>query len=136
MKTLILSVSCINQHVDERPQSFYIGIDHRLSKRITQLSGLIKYASAYSVDAFENSGTWSSLLLDELTANEVHFDEKEALLAIEKNENRVEIATLVVRDNDFYFTSVPKHCGDDMLLSTSRVLFSELNTDDTFVATE
>ena len=127
MKTAILHVSCANQHASERPETFYITIDDRLARRIKKLSTVVVDLGVYSIKEFNYQGIWSEMYLDVSDINKDHSNLNSLLGDVDRQEVRVDVPMLVVTNLNFYFVSVPKHCGDDMSLSTSRVAISELD---------
>ncbi len=122
-KKVLVAVNCACEYADDRPYSFAVEISEELKSRIIELSEIVKKANAYSIDEFNYSGTWSSEMLDEYE-HESNIDSIFATLS--DSENRVECNLLEVKDDSFNWTSVPKHCGDDMLLTTKQIPISFL----------
>ena len=58
----------------------------------------------------------------------VSNDSLESMLReLEKAEARVDVPMLVVTKNEFFFTGVPKHYGDDMALTIRRFDIADLD---------
>lgn len=122
-KKVLVAVNCASDYADDRPYSFAVEISDELKSRIIELSEIVKKANAYSIDEFNYSGTWSNEMLDEY---ELEGDIDQVFTALSENESRVECNLLDVTDDSFKWTSVPKHCGDDMLLTTKQIPISFL----------
>lgn len=134
---LISNVSCATSDAEDRAESFHIEIDAPLKARILQLAEIVKRLNLNSVDEVCQDGTWCKLCLDGESlmgcdeAFEINTNNLELLPTIMADRScSVELPLLHVTDTAFYFTALPKNGGDDVLLTTSFVDITELDTDD------
>lgn len=130
-KHIVLTVNCANQFAGDFPDQFVIVVNETLRLHIERLAKACKELKFNEARDFCHDGTW----LDEEINQDCLSDE-----SIEKNIARmletvsdVDCPMLCVTEAEFYFTAVPKHCGDDMLVTTARVDISELKNDDTLM---
>ncbi|USD35631.1 MULTISPECIES: hypothetical protein [Vibrio] len=136
MKKLILNVSCIDASYNDTPDHFIIELNAQQIEHIKKLSSIVKEQEALSIRTLDFSGEYfSSLTLDSFNGSHVVEDLTET--AIEKSNDDsglVEMPCLVVSENEFEFTCIPKHCGDSEACRTDSVAIKELDTHSTYCA--
>lgn len=130
MKTLILSINCVNDRFDDSPKTFVAQINDELAKRIALMAEMVKKADIYRAERFDSTGVWS---YKELDVDEDEFKDADYFKLVPELEaarGRVECNLLQVTEDCFSWSSVPKHCEDDVRLKTKQVPISFLDGTD------
>ncbi len=135
-KRIIVSAVCVNEFASDVPEFFTLEITASLANRIKELSQLVQKADVYSVEEFNYEGTWSDKFLDPSEVGDQDSDLSNLVEELEQAESRVDVRMLRVTKDHFYFTATPKHCGDDMALSTRRLDISELDNPNQLIVIE
>lgn len=136
MKRVLTYVTCANENADDRPDVFTVTISDDLKERIKQLSEAVKSLNVHAIEEFDYSGTWSETYLDPSDIEEDNSNLDSAIDSLEQDGAAVIIPMLRVVDDGFFFTAVPKHCNDDMALSTRKILLSELDNNEPLLMIE
>jgi hypothetical protein len=129
MKRILTYVYCANEYADSVPEVFTAIISDKLKERIKTLSQLVKGAKAYRIEEFNYEGAWSGTYLDPSELDDKGVDK--VIEELEADSERVECNLLEVTSAHFRWSSVPKHCGDDMLLTTKQIPISFLDNSET-----
>ena len=125
MKRVLTYVTCANEYADDRPEVFTVTISDDLKERIKALSKAVQDADAYRIEEFNYAGAWSESYLDPIELDDKGVDK--VIEELEANTARVECNLLEVTSDHFRWNSVPKHCGEDMLLTTKQIPISFLD---------
>lgn len=126
-KKVVVAVKCANGHANDRPHSFAVDISDELKSRIIELSKVVKQANANNINEFNFSGTWSAVSLDEY---DLDCDIDAVCVALSESKSRVGLNLLEVRDEWFNWSSVPRHCDDDMKCTSNSIPISFLTGND------
>lgn len=129
MKRVLVGISCVNEYGDPEIECFTVEIDDALKSRIKALSLAVNSVEAYSIETFNYSGTWSGF---DAFCEDLDAKAADALVSeIEDGSSDVEIPCLKVMGDVFCWTCTPKHCGDDMAVSTRNIPLSFLDDAET-----
>jgi hypothetical protein len=128
---LFLAVNCLSDYAPDAPNSCLVELSDSDLARIATLQKLVTEANAYSIEALDCYGTWSNLYVTEVTNDAL---DDTAIAAIESADCRIEAESLVVRQDGFYFTCVPKHAPDSELCTTSIVPHSALTSTPIYIS--
>lgn len=132
IKRIITEVSCIEDWA-EGPESFYAEIDEEFAQRILMLSGNVESLGIYGTCEFSYRGTWSTALIEVDETDITSEEQLKALIAeieLDANDFRVDIPMLHVMTNEFKWTAVPKHCGDNMEIRSRTIPLEFLSNDE------
>jgi hypothetical protein len=130
-KRLILGARCVCESASDIPTDFTIVITDDLAARIRKLHEAVETLGVHSINEFCFEGCWGTCDTDP------DAEAVEMLVSIRATSARVDMPMLRVTEEGFFFTAVPKHCGDDMTLRTvPYVAISDLDNDQLFVALE
>lgn len=133
MKNLMLSARCISCVSTQMPESFQANLSHETIERIKQLNAVVHEVDAYAIEVFEYCGSWSYKCLCSRDFGEGCSNSDEVIAMMLEEEAHIEQPMLRVTEDGFCFTSIPKHCGEDMALFTSMVPIAELESSDLYV---
>jgi hypothetical protein len=126
-KTLILPTSCLDEFASDFACVFAVTITATLCERIKLLADTCTATCANTIDTFNHDGVWSEAFVDLNGVNESNINT--VMASIDKSESRIEMSQLCVTKDAFKFTAVPKHLGNDMLLSTPFIGIAELGNE-------
>lgn len=129
-KTLVLRITCANEWASNYPALFTVVLSDEAISRIKALSKAVTELGLHAVEEFDYSGTWVSGEVDEDSWDVDAMDLDELV----KFDEGVDVPKLRVTADSFHFTALPKHCRDDMALTTRRVPISALDSADQYVA--
>jgi hypothetical protein len=124
----MLRVTCASDNCDDYPELFYIHIDSTLIARVRELSTAVKSLQVIKIKDLNHNGQWGVNILDDFDISNETKNIAPALAKFVEQLERVTCASLVVTADYFYFTATPKHCNDDLALSTKRVSISDLDS--------
>lgn len=130
-KHVFTRVNCLNDFVDDVPQSLYVEITNALGARILALSVMVEAAKAYEMSEFNYSAVWSTYFIDhdEDYPDEDHASLKQLIVDVKTNQVAVENPMLHVTEDKFYWEAVPKHADDSLGLRSCRIPLSVLASD-------
>lgn len=128
-KQLILGVSCADDFASDVPTVFAVQIDGYLSARIKSIAAAVKDLGVFSVADQYFAGVWSTSYVDASDATGTG-GMSAVLEAIESDSAPVELSMIHVDEHSFYFTSIPKHAGDSLALSTKPVAIACLDNEE------
>lgn len=132
-KKLLLDVSCINENFNEAPEHLIVELCESDIERIKFLAKKVKELDVYSMEYFDYSGEYFSTetLEDALEENECDVSQLTDEMLEAFDSVRMEVKQIVVFEDAFKFTAVPKHCDDSELCCTGQIKVGELDTFET-----
>lgn len=133
-KLIITSVSCVNNMASDIPETFTATLNEHQCQRIKELAQTLKAVKAHAIEEPDYSGTWSDAYIN---PHSIPANSPELIKTIEMLEAdaaQVEIPMLRVTEDGFFFTATPKHCNDDMALSTNEIPLSALEDAEPFIS--
>jgi hypothetical protein len=117
MGSLILGVTCANASYEDAASSFKVLVTDELRTRITELANVVSACGANSVIESNQEGVWAVHDTDELAtvSEEDIFD--------------VEVSgrELTVTRDSFGFSATPKHCNEDLKMTTELIALADLD---------
>ena len=129
MKRVLTNVTCVNENCDDCPEVFTVTISDDLKDRIKTLSQVVKDAEAFRIEEFNFEGAWSAFNLDPSELDDKGVDK--VIEELECDPSSVDCSLLEVTRHYFRWSSIPKYCGDDMLLTTKKIPISFLDDSET-----
>ena len=117
MGSLILGVKCANADYKDAASSFKILVTDELRTRIKVLANAVSDCGANSVIESNQEGVWA-----------VH-DTEELPTVSEEDIFDVEVfgRELTVTRDSFGFSATPKHCNEDLKMTTDLIALADLD---------
>lgn len=136
MKKLIVDVECMNEFCETKPDHFVVELDDAMIEEIKRISTLANENNLYEVVILKN---WGTYFTSEQLDNSEHLDSIDDVVEssfddnFDINANMVAMGVHIYKDA-FRFTATPKHHCDEDQCRTAKILLSELDFKEPYIA--